>query len=354
MKTLLLVCGGPSAEHDVSLLSAQSIQRALHNSHWKVRTVRIGVDHVWTDITDNEVPCMMAKQRDGAYQICEDGTQHVIDVVFPIIHGPFGEDGVIQGFLEAIGVAYVGSGVYASALCMDKALWKERAQQLGLPIVPWLTYHEHQNPTYHEAAQWLGSPILFVKPSCLGSSLGISRVSDEASFDAAVKLARIYDHKIVVEKGLNKPRELECSVLGYPEVLVSSVMEIFPSDIFYTFKAKYEDGGPGTQLPAEIDWALSESMREIAREAFGTFGCQGLVRVDFLLEGDTLYVSEMNTLPGFTNMSGYPKMMEHAGVPYAELIERLLRDAERRHDNKKKPDYTRVKQHAEMGVALAS
>lgn len=354
MKTLLIVCGGPSAEHEISLLSAVSIREALHQSEWTVRTVRIGMDSVWVDITEGETPCVLSRQSDGVYQVCDNGQKYLLDAVFPIVHGPYGEDGVLQGFLEMLDVPYVGSGVYSSALNMDKAEWKEKAQLLGWSVVPWLTYEEPRTPSYDEASQWLGSSILFVKPARLGSSLGISRTTDAASFDKAIKLAYSYDSKIVVEKGLNEPRELECSVLGYPEVMVSSVMEIFPSDIFYSFEAKYENGGPRVQLPADIDWGLSESIRELSRQAFHAFHCHGLVRVDFLLEGEKLYVSEMNTLPGFTNMSGYPKMMEHAGVSYQELIERLLRDAKRRHDNKKRPDYTRVKQEAETTVARAS
>lgn len=355
MKTLLLVCGGPSAEHDVSLISAQSIRDAI-NGQWNVRTVRVGVNSVWTDITHDAVPCVLSRTDKGVQQICDDGSRHDIDAVFPIIHGPYGEDGVLQGFLEALDVPYVGSGVYASALCMDKAMWKEHAQQKGWPIVPWITYQQHQTPSYQEASQWLGSAKLFVKAANLGSSLGISLVHDAASFDKAVEEARYYDHKVVVEKALIKPREFECAVLSYPSVTASGVGEIVPHHEFYTFDAKYVDvNGATLYVPADIDASLSESIRELSVEVFNSCECLGLARIDFLFSEGKLYVNEVNTLPGFTSMSLYPRLWQNEGVPYPELIQRLLHEAERRHNNKKRPDYVTIKERADQArMARAS
>lgn len=355
MKTLLLVCGGPSAEHDVSLLSAESIRKAVSNT-WNVRTVQVGTDGIWRDTTNTSIPCVVARTSEGVQQICDDGTTHNIDAVFPIIHGPYGEDGVLQGFLETLDIPYVGSGVHASALCMDKAAWKEHGQQRGWNLVPWLTYLAHQTPSYEEASQWLGSTKLFVKAARLGSSLGIALVKDEASFNQAVEEARYYDDKIVVEKALTKPQELECAVLSYPDVAASGVGEIIPHHEFYTFDAKYVDpNGATLHVPAEIDLALSESIRKLSIDAFTSCDCQGLARIDFLYSEGQLYINEINTLPGFTSISLYPRLWQHEGVSYSDLIERLLQDALRRYDNKKRPDYTSIKERANTAkVALAS
>lgn len=351
MKTLLLICGGPSAEHDISLLSAESIRHAL-NGKWNIRTVHIGMDSVWQDVTNSPTPCFVARTNKGVQQICDNGETHNIDAVFPIIHGPFGEDGVLQGYLESLDVPYAGSGVYSSALCMDKAIWKEHAQQKGWNILPWITYHENQETSYVEASEWLGSSRLFVKASRLGSSLGVSIAHDQETFDQAVKEARYYDSKIVVEKALDKPREFECAVIGYPEVAASCIGEITTDHEFYTFDAKYVDPkGAQLHVPANIDKDLSDSIRGLSIDIFKSCECSGFARIDFLYSDGRLYVNEVNTIPGFTNISLYPRMWLHEGVSYPELIERLLQDAFHRHNNKKRPDYKRIQDRAQKALA---
>ena len=346
MKTLLILCGGPSAEHDVSIHSAKSIINALkgHNE-WSTKVVCIQPNGTWLD--ENFNTCHLHGYRDNVYLQVTDSKTHTqkthIDCVFPIIHGTFGEDGALQGFLESFDIPYIGGGVLSSALCMDKNIWKEVASQRGWPVVPWLTYEEGESITYSEVSALLNSETLFIKPSCTGSSIGVSRAHDEKTFNAALTRAFEYDYRIVIEKALTKPRELECAVLGYPNIQASCIGEVHPHHEFYSFDAKYVDAnGAALSVPAHIDDALSESLKQLAIDVFKGFECQGMARVDFLVEGDEVYVNEVNTLPGFTSISLYPRLWQHMGLSYIELIERLIQDAEHRHKKKKRPNYIKI------------
>ena len=308
MKTrVAVVYGGRSGEHEISLLSAEAVIAAMDPERYEVTRFVIGKDGKW-----NPRPILP-----------EPGANPDIDVVFPVLHGTFGEDGTIQGLLELADLAYVGANVLASAVSMDKDVMKRLCRDAGLPVVEYkVVTRDMLDP--EAIARELPFP-LFVKPANLGSSVGISKAHDFAELKAALKLAAEFDSKIVVERGI-EGREFECAVLGNENPEAAIPCEILPSREFYDYEDKYLLNQAKTVLPADLPKGDIHEIMRLAVECYKAVSCEGLGRVDFLRETATakLYINEINTMPGFTSISMYPKMWAHCGIPYAELIDRLI------------------------------
>jgi D-alanine-D-alanine ligase len=323
MSRVAVLSGGRSSEHEVSLASGEAVRGGLARAGHDVVDVRIERDGRWT-AGGGEVSVTPGAGLLGA------------DVAFPVLHGPFGEDGTVQGLLECLDVAYVGSGVLASAVCMDKVLFKELLAQHGLPQVDYRGLHERAyraNPgAVLEDLQALGRPV-FVKPARLGSSVGIVRVT-EGGLELANALDTAFEHDslAIVEAGASG-LEVECSVLGNGDPQASTPGEIVltASGGWYDYEAKYADGGMELVVPPRISDAARERVRELAVEAFAIAGASGLARVDFFVDGDEVLVNELNTMPGFTETSVYAKLWDASGVPFAELVDRLVELARERH-----------------------
>ncbi|EML5379327.1 D-alanine--D-alanine ligase [Enterobacter bugandensis] len=347
-----IVFGGKSAEHEVSLQSAKNIVDAIDKSRFDV--VLLGIDkqgqwHV------NDASQYLLNAHDPAHialnpseisvatvpgvvkgQLIDAGNAQAlaqIDVVFPIVHGTLGEDGSLQGMLRMANLPFVGSDVLGSAACMDKDVTKRLLRDAGLNIAPFVTL-TRANRDKHSFAQIsaeLGLP-LFVKPANQGSSVGVSKVTTEAEFTQAVRLAFEFDHKVVVEQGI-KGREIECAVLGNDFPQASTCGEVVLNSDFYSYDTKYiDDKGAQVVVPAEIDPAINDKIRAIAIQAYQTLGCSGMARVDvFLTPENEVVINEINTLPGFTNISMYPKLWQASGLGYSELITRLIELALERH-----------------------
>lgn len=262
-----------------------------------------------------------------------------LDVVFPVLHGPYGEDGTIQGLLELAGVPYVGAGVLASATGMDKAVMKDLFSKHGLPVLDYVVvkrreWHAMPQEVIDRVTSRLRFPV-FVKPCNLGSSVGITKVHDLGELAPAIDEAATYDRKIIVENGLDPAREIECGVLGNDDPEASVCGEVLPSREFYDYNAKYLDGTSGLIIPADLPPGASDKVRAIAVEAFLALDCAGMARVDFLVsrDGSEVYLNELNTIPGFTKISMYPKLWEAAGLPYPKLLDRLIELAFERHED---------------------
>jgi D-alanine-D-alanine ligase len=261
-------------------------------------------------------------------------------VVFPVLHGTFGEDGTMQGLFELAGLPYVGAGVMASAVSMDKEMMKRVCKERMLPVVECVTV-PRECTTIVDTCKSLPFPM-FVKPANLGSSVGISKAHDEKELEAAFALAAQFDRKIIVERGI-QGRELECAVLGNEAPMASVPCEILPSREFYDYEDKYLLDRAQTLIPADLPPERTDELRRLAVECYRAVECEGMARVDFLLETETnrLYINEINTIPGFTSISMYPKMWEHSGIPFAELIDRLIELALDRHRRKKATRFAR-------------
>jgi D-alanine-D-alanine ligase len=310
--------GGRSSEHEVSLDSSAAVRGGLADGGHEPVEVLIERDGRWT--------C------DGAPVAIEPaGGLLGADVVFPVLHGPFGEDGTVQGLLEIADVPYVGAGVLASALCMDKVTFKDLMAQAGVPQVPYVGLREHDD---RAAAATLGFPV-FVKPSRLGSSVGISKVSSEEELPAALDEAFAHDPLVIVE-AMAHGLEIECSVLGNEDPEASQPGEISIDADWYDYEAKYQPGGMELIVPARIDDTARERVRTLAREVFLRAGCTGLARADFFVtDAGEVLVNELNTMPGFTATSVFAKLFEESGVPYAELLDRLVRLAVQRYERER-------------------
>jgi D-alanine-D-alanine ligase len=319
-----LLYGGRSGEHEVSIRSAESVKRALDPVKYDVLDFFINKDGKWRP----------------AALVPEPGGNPGIDVVFPILHGTFGEDGTVQGLLELAELPYVGAGVLASALSMDKAVTKRLCAQAGLPIVDYLVLNGHSNSNPVKPPPF-PFPV-FVKPANLGSSVGISKARDEPELAKAVATAVRYDRKIVIERGV-EGREFECAVLDGKPPRASVPCEILPSQEFYTYEDKYLLDKARIELPARLDEAQVRTMQGLAISCFEAVGCEGMGRVDFLMEERTgeLYINEINTIPGFTSISMYPKMWEYSGIPYAALLDTLIELALERARERRQVQYTR-------------
>lgn len=315
MKTrVAVIYGGRSGEHEVSIRSAESIIQALDPARFEVLRYFIAKDGAWSPGPILPVP----------------GANPGIDVVFPIVHGTFGEDGTLQGLLDMAGLPYVGAGVFASAVSMDKVHFKSICAHHGLPVVEAVVQHAGAfDPEAIEAA--FAYPV-FVKPANLGSSVGVHKAADRAALDFALRDAGRYDNKVLIERAI-VGQELECAVLGNEKPQAATPCEILPSREFYDYEDKYILDTAQTVLPARITQEQTTELKRLAVECYRAVDCAGLARVDFLLESATgkLYINEINTLPGFTSISMFPKMWAHDGLAFAPLVERLLDLARERH-----------------------
>jgi D-alanine-D-alanine ligase len=317
-----VLAGGRSSEHEISLASGSSVREALAEAGHEVLFVQIGRDGRWA--------------HDGRSVRLEPGAGLLgADVVFPALHGPFGEDGTVQGLLEVLDVPYVGAGVMASAVAMDKLVFKDLMGRAGVPQVEYAAARDGEDPT---AVERLGLPV-FVKPARLGSSVGISKVESKAELPAALGSAFEHDPVAVVE-AMARGVELECSVLGNSDPEASEPGQIVPHAEWYDYEAKYTPGGMELVVPAPVPAAVRERVRELAVEVFRRVECAGMARVDFFVEDPDgqarVLVNELNTIPGFTATSVFAKLFEASGVGYVELLERLLRLALERHDRERR------------------
>ena len=310
MKVAVL-SGGRSSEHDVSLSSGEAVRAGLAEGGHEVLDVRLSRQGRWL--------------FEGEPLGLEPGAGLLgVEAVFPVLHGPFGEDGTVQGLLELLDVPYVGAGVMASAVSMDKAVFKDLMASHGIPQIEYVAVREGMPVTL--------APPAFVKPARLGSSVGISKASSEADLDAALAHAFEHDPVAVVER-YSQGLEVECSVLGHRDPVASQPGEIVLANAdWYDYKAKYEPGGMELVIPARIPDAQLDEVRRLAVEAFKIVNCSGMARVDFFVEDGRVLVNELNTIPGFTSTSVYAKLFEASGVPYVELLDRLLALALERHE----------------------
>ena len=312
---IAVLAGGRSSEHDVSLSSAASVREGLAAAGHDVTWVELGRDGSWS-CEGEEVELRAAGGLLGA------------DAVFPALHGPFGEDGTVQGLLELLDVAYVGSGVLASALCMDKVIFKDVMGRAGLPQVPYWSLDGAAGVALADPSA-VSYPC-WVKPARLGSSVGIARVDAPGELEAAIEAAAAHDPRVIVEASA-RGIEVECSVLGPTDApQASQPGEILlggGEDGWYDYEAKYSPGGMELVVPARISDAARERVRELAVTAFRLAGCSGLARADFFVDGEDVLLNELNTMPGFTQTSVYGKLWDHSGVPYPELCDRLVRIA---------------------------
>ncbi|MGI6307666.1 MAG: D-alanine--D-alanine ligase family protein [Dethiobacteria bacterium] len=350
--------GGRSGEHAVSLVSAASIMAAMSKERYEIIPVGITEDGRWLCGGD-PLQALQEKQIPGGCHFTSIATDPLapglflwdaearwqgflpLDAVFPVLHGPYGEDGTVQGLLELAGLPYVGAGVLASAAGMDKAVMKILFQSRGLPVPAYLYFDSYAWQSDKKALmarieKELGYPC-FVKPANLGSSVGISKAVCRETLAQGIAGALLYDHKIIIETYI-PGREIECSVLGNEEPMASVPGEIIPGAEFYDYRAKYIDNRARLLIPAPLKPAVVEKLQDYAVEAFQAVECSGLARIDFFYqeEEDKIYVNEINTLPGFTNISMYPKLWEASGIPYAKLIDRLIDFALEKHRRRKK------------------
>jgi D-alanine-D-alanine ligase len=315
--------GGRSSEHEVSLASAASIREGLRTAGHLPIEIEIGRDGVW--------------RRDGEMvELAPGRGLHGVDVVFPALHGPFGEDGTVQGLLECLDIPYVGAGVLASALCMDKVMFKDLMALAGMPQVNYRAveldaFRAEPEPTCDRVAE-LGLPV-FVKPARLGSSVGIVRVQHPEELEPALHAAFEHDHLVIVEAAAHG-LEVECSVIGNGQPIASEPGEILlgaGETGWYDYEAKYTPGGMELIVPARIPSHVRERVRELAISTFKRTGCRGLARVDFFIRGEVVLVNELNTMPGFTATSVFAALFEASGLPYAQLLDRLVELALERH-----------------------
>ena len=387
--------GGRSGEHEVSLLSAASVLNAIDKSKYDVVPIGITKEGRWVTAAHAErllkgkqaespetrhlragdpettsaaavlargegvvVPPMPGENHSAlmpfetdAHELRAAVNPVDVDVIFPVLHGTFGEDGTIQGLLELADIAYVGAGVLGSAAGMDKDVMKRLFRDAGLPIVKHVTvlrsdWREQPKKVRKQIEGALKYPV-FVKPANLGSSVGISKVHDSSELAAAMDEAGRFDRKLVIEQGVggskDKAREIECSVLGNDKTIASVAGEVVPIKEFYDYNAKYLEEGSELIIPAKIGKAKHKEVQRLAIAAFQAVDCSGLARVDFLMEPGSgkMFVNEINTLPGFTSISMYPKLWEATGIPYSELIDRLIQLGLERHTDKKQNQYSR-------------
>lgn len=360
-----VVFGGQSGEHEVSLASARSVMQALDRERYEVVPVGITHDGRWLLSGDPLATLSLPGGREPAVETTEAALSPVdaggerdlvpgatgaklppLDVIFPVLHGPFGEDGTIQGLLELAGLPYVGSGVLASALGMDKIASRAAFAAHGLPQVAYQavmrrTWEAQPGAVTASLEDALRYPM-FVKPANLGSSIGVSKARERTELQAALAEAAHYDRRLIVEEAVPQAREIECSVLGNDDPIASVPGEVVPCNDFYDYAAKYIDGKSVLLIPAPLPAEVARRVRELAVQAFLALDGAGLARVDFLMNGETgeLFLNEINTMPGFTSISMYPKLWEASEVPYGELVDRLIGLALERHADRSRSQRT--------------
>lgn len=359
---VMVVFGGRSGEHEVSLMSAASILRAINRDKYNVIPVGITKTGIWKrcDCSIDEIESgaweddmnlllqqqgkerktLLPMEKGGGLLELSNQEVNTIDVIFPVLHGPFGEDGTIQGLFEMMEIPYVGAGVLASAVAMDKGMAKKLFEGAGIPQADYLLlnrkdFKNKQEETIEKIEAKFNYPV-FVKPANLGSSVGISKAKSREQLIEAMEEAGKYDRRIVIEEFINA-REIECAVLGNDEPIASLPAEIIPSHEFYDYRDKYFDGTSQYAIPAALSEALLEQVRKMAISVYQLLDCTGLARVDFFVEKETdrILVNEVNTMPGFTQISMYPKMWDVTGLPYEKLIDRLIELAIERFDERR-------------------
>ena len=325
-----IVFGGRSLEHEVSLISAKNVIDALDKDKYELSLISIDKNGIW----HTRDPLNYLMHAEDLKQVCLTGDQKEVaifqlssvDVVFPILHGTYGEDGTVQGLLKLAGIPFVGSDVLASAACMDKDVTKRLLKEAGLPIGKFISMrsYEKKKHSFADIQKELGLPF-FVKPANAGSSVGITKVKKEEEFTEALEEAFLYDKKIIIEE-FTKGREIECAVLGNEEPSASLPGEIIPTHEFYSYEAKYLDSeGAALQFPANLPDDVAWQVQALSIRAFLALGCEGMARVDFFLgEEGGLFINEINTIPGFTEISMYPKLWQVSGLPYIDLLDRLI------------------------------
>ncbi|MEE4311874.1 MAG: D-alanine--D-alanine ligase [candidate division KSB1 bacterium] len=351
-----ILFGGKSAEHEVSLQSAKNVVEAIDKGKYEI--VLIGIDKsgkwylndasrfllnadnpklVKLSRSTEEIALIQGDREDRLINVTNGKPECGIDVIFPVLHGTYGEDGTVQGLLKLTDIPFVGAGVLGSAVGMDKDVMKRLLRDAGLPIANFLAYRYSEKSVidYEDVTGMLGTP-LFVKPANLGSSVGISKVKSAAEFEDAVNEAFRFDTKILIEESI-AGREIECSVLGNQNPIASVPGEVMPQHEFYSYEAKYiDEKGATLQIPAKLSDELVVLIQNLALRAFTVLCCEGMARVDFFLtEENNVIVNEINTIPGFTKISMYPKLWDASGISYTELIDRLIQLAIERHEREK-------------------
>lgn len=338
---LAVLFGGKSAEHEVSIQSARNIVQALDKIKYDITLIGIDKNGGWQAFNAPRLAAakkIIAGERETGGAIVPYSAEgefltktkkpvKKIDVVFPVLHGPFGEDGTIQGLLKLANAPFVGAGVLASAAGMDKDVAKRIWRDAGLPVAKFLVFQqpERKNIIYRKITRELGLP-LFVKPANLGSSVGISKVHNQREFKTALKAAFLYDNKIIIEEYI-KGREIECAVLGNEKPRASICGEIIVKHEFYSYEAKYlDENGALLSVPAKLPERVSKKIQTLSLKAFKALGCEGLARVDFFVTKDEkIFINEINTMPGFTPISMYPKLWQASGLSYTKLIDTLIK-----------------------------
>jgi D-alanine-D-alanine ligase len=346
-----VIFGGRSGEHQVSLVSAASVIQALNKEKYEVVPIGITETGRWISSErsiqaltsknglDQEAERFLAPEPNRQALVSLGGESNPrLDVLFPVTHGTFGEDGTLQGLLELANIPYVGAGVLASAVGMDKIIQKQLHEQAGLPVVKyrWFLSSECQSKPKKVVAateRALKYPM-FVKPSNAGSSVGISKAHNRKELLDGLALAAGYDRKVIIEQGVKNAREIECSVLGNDDPVASVPGEIIPSNEFYDYDAKYVDGKSTAVIPAQLPGKVVKEIQRLAVEAFTALDGAGMARVDFFVTKKKIYLNEINTIPGFTSISMYPKLWEASGIRYSELLDRLIALAIERHAEK--------------------
>ena len=346
---IAVIFGGTNTEHEVSLVSARAILDNLDKSKYDIIPIKITKQNTWISpkelrasyqpiLSESIVPAHKSLQT-----IAGVVESKAIDVIFPVLHGPYGEDGTIQGMLELMRLPYVGCGVAASAVCMDKVLQKNICQSYNIPVTPyfWFTvgeWQERKSKTFENLlAKFEHHFPLFIKPANQGSSVGITKAHNEKELIADIDLAFTRDVKVIVALGVESPREIECAVLGRNDHPETSVLgEIIPGNEFYDYDAKYLSDNSQCIIPAKISADLTKRIQATAKLAFQVLDCWGLARIDFLINSKTneYYLNELNTMPGFTPISMYPKLWVASGLTYPKLLDRLIELALLRHQEK--------------------
>ncbi len=340
-----VIFGGRSGEHEVSLMSARSVLSVLDPQKYDVTEIGITHEGAWltgenvlaafekNDLKDLVPAVLLPEPQQKGMLYTHDGDSlkpaAQLDVIFPVLHGTFGEDGTLQGMLELSDVAYIGAGVLGASVGMDKILFKDVMRANGIPVVDSLNFSRHQVQTEMDAViarieKTLTFPV-FIKPANLGSSVGITKCRTHSDVYEGLMEAAQFDRRVLVESGVNG-REIEVSVLGNDAPIASIAGEIRPADDFYSYDAKYINEGSELLIPAPIDEGTMQQVREIAVKAYKAIDCAGMARVDFLLDRDTnqVYLNEVNTIPGFTKISMYPKLWEASGIKYPQLVQKLI------------------------------
>lgn len=358
-RRILLIFGGRSAEHEVSIRSARSVAAALNPSTFEVLPLYVDRHGRWQSLSASNT-VLMPHDIPGNPQALPDYVNHEnssdivpastsspailnslddVDIVLPLVHGPYGEDGTLQGTLELAGIPYVGSGVLGSAVGMDKHVAKMVLRAAGIPVVDWLLIEQHEWEA--DKCQWenacleqIGFPC-FVKPANLGSSVGVHKVRKLPELAGALDDAFRYDLRVIVEPAISPVREIECAVLGLHTIDVSVCGEVTTRREFYDYTAKYADDETALTIPADLPIETCEWIRDLSRRTFRALSLVGMARVDFFISNNSVYVNEVNTIPGFTEKSMYPKLWAASGVPYATLLERLIDIAVERYEERR-------------------